>query len=192
MTKKAISKAWRIVAVAAVLIGLLSGVKTLWFSSTNPETAIENPDSVIVKDSREAIRYETGVRELQPLENETEISRLPNGVFGYTYSLILDASMPDYLGKVPLYRSKKRTRQYVEIHKTSQGKVIALLYINQSSLVVLLDPNRENPLHTHAFLDNYKEYNRLVGIPFSRLIMWDGRSAELDGKEMEFVEIKIR
>lgn len=139
----------------------------------------------------EDIRRETGVRELLPLENDNEISRLPNGVFGYTTPWALNGLI--FLDNIQLQQDRSYFGNIlVEIHKISQDKAIVLVYITQSTLARLQDPNREEPLHEHAFIEKYKEHDQLVGLPLPRLIMWDSRSAKFNDKEMRFVEIKIR
>ena len=184
---------WGTFVVAALLIGFLASVKTL-FPEEKPDLIIE-PDPVIesnpvtVNRSREDIRRETGVRELLPLENEKKISRLPTGVFGYAIPSLLNRL--NYIDSIPLDRDSWKNRR-VEVHKTSRGNIVVLIYITQSALTRLQDPNRKDPLHTHAFFEKHREYDRLIGIPHSHIIMWDSRSAEFDNQEKRFVEIKIR
>lgn len=74
---------------------------------------------VIVKDTREDIRRETGVRELRPPEDRFSISQLPDGVFGYASPSRLEEL--GHIDSVLLEHDggNGSGNKKVEIHKTS-------------------------------------------------------------------------
>ena len=177
-----VSRAWKAVFVVCVLfvLGILA------------KPFLSEIEPVIVKDTRGDIRLETGVRELRPTEDRRNISQLPNGVFGYTNPSLLEEL--NHIGFLPLDAGGRDDPENkgVEVHKTSQGKIVVLLYMGQSDLAPLRDPDRIMPLRAHAYLEKHGEYDQLIGLPLSRLIAWHSRSGESGGRGAEFVEIKVR
>lgn len=149
-------------------------------------------DSVIVKNTREEIRRVTGVRELHPPENRISISQLPNGVFGYANPLRLEEL--GHIDFVPLEHDggDDSGDKRVEIHKTSQGKIVAVTYIRQGDMALLGDPGRKMPIRVHACLKEDEKCDRLIGLPVSRLITWHKKSEESKGHKTESVEIRVR
>lgn len=149
-------------------------------------------DPVIVKDTREEIRRESGVRELRPPEDRTRISQLPNGVFGYASPSRLEEL--HHIDFVLLERDggDDSGNEKVEIQKTSQGKIVVMIYVRQGDLALLGDPGRKMPIHVQGYLKKHKEHNRLIGLPFSRLITWHPKSEKQEGSGARFVEIRVR
>ena len=153
------------------------------------------PDPLIVRASKEEIRRENGVRALQGFEDGMDFSRLPNGVFGFASRGAL--RRPSQVDDIRLNREdpgadiviKFAKRVYkTEIHKTTQGKMVVLVYLAENDLMRLQDPTRKDPAQANAFLRPYKEYSRPIGIPVSRLIVWENRQMV----EMNYVEIEVR
>ena len=177
-----VSRAWKAVFVVCVLfvLGILA------------KPFLSEIEPVIVKDSRGDIRLETGVRELRPPEDHGRISQLPDGVFGYASPSRLEEL--GHIDFVPLSgnRGDDPGSQEVEIHKTSQGGIVVLVYVRRSDLALLRDPDRIMPLRTPASLEKQEEYDQLIGLPLSRLITWHNRSEKSEGRRMELVEIKVR
>ncbi len=127
-------------------------------------------DPVIVKDTREEIRLETGVHELHSAEDHGGISQLPDGVLGYASpSRLEEIGRSDF---VPLDRDSGEYpgEQKVEVHKTSEGKIVVVLYVSQGDMALLGDPGREMPICVHACLKKHGKCDRLIGLPFSRVI----------------------
>ena len=149
-------------------------------------------DPVIVKDTREDIRRETEVRELRPPEDRISISQLPDGVFGYASpSRLEELGHIDFL---PLERDggDDSGNEKVEIHKTSQGKIVVVVYVRQGDMALLGDPGRKMPIRVHVCLKEHEECNRLIGLPLSRLITWHKKSEESEGHKTGSIEIRIR
>ncbi len=153
------------------------------------------PDPFLIRASKEEIRRENDVRALQGFEDGMDFSRLPNGVFGFApWRALRRLSRVD---DIRLNREDPRDdivieftkRVYkTEIHKTTQGKIVVLVYLAENDLMRLQDPTRKHPARVNAFLKPYKEYSRPIGIPVSRLTLWENREMV----EMNYVEIEIR
>ena len=149
-------------------------------------------DPVIVKNTKEEIRRETGVRELLPPEDRISISQLPDGVFGYASPSRLEEI--GHIDFVPLGRDsgKATGEQKVEIHKTSEGKIVVALYISQGDVALLGDPGRKMPLLVDACLKEHGKCDRLIGLPFSRLITWHSKSEKEKDNGAGLIEIRVR
>ena len=153
---------------------------------------LSEADPVIVKDTREEIRRETGVRELRPSEDRISLSQLPDGVFGYA-----SPSHLEELGHIDFIRLEgdggdDPGSEKVEIQKTSQGKIVVVVYVRQGDIALLGDSGRKMPIRVHACLKEHEECDRLIGLPLSRLITWHTQSEKEEGGKAEFVEIRIR
>ena len=149
-------------------------------------------DPVITGDSREEIRLETGVRELRPPEIGKNIDALPDGVFGYASPFVLGEL--EHIGYVRLRGDggDDPRNPMAEIHKTSEGKIVVLVYVSRSDLEHLRDPKRVAPFSAHAFMEKDEEHAQaLIGLPFSLLKMWHSRSEDAGDRRIEFFEIKV-
>ena len=149
-------------------------------------------DPVIVKDTREDIRLETGVRGLSPHEDDKIIEALPDGVFGYASPF--DLGEIKHIGYVKLRGDggDDPRNPMAEIHKTSEGKIVLLVYVSRSDLERLQDTKRVAPFSAHAFMEKDEEHGPvLIGLPFSRLKMWHSRAEHAGDRRIEFFEMKV-
>ena len=124
----------------------------------------------IAKNNKDEIRSMNGVRELWPTEEDLQLSDLPNGVFGFTRSVQVEFKDFDQLKLV-----KDPSRRSVEVHKTSQGKVIFVVYVSKADATKLLSPTLDGALRVIVQFKPYKEYDQIVGIPASHLVEWNHR-----------------
>ena len=194
----------------ANIVGIMADVKTLLFEETAPSHTInasdkngnaeanatetvEVLDSFIAKDSKDEIRSENGVRELWATEEGLRIPDLPNGVFGFEMSVIVSRHVTLFKDLDRLKLSKLRypfaANDHVEIHKTSQGKNVFVVYVSKADATQLLSPTRDRALSVIVQFRPYKEYDQIVGIPASRLGGWDHRSGSEFG---EFASVRVQ
>ena len=181
-----------VVGTAAVVVGLAAGVVTLWPVACDSLPWCGMPThEIITGESRQEIREKNAVRELRSLEGDAQLSKLPNGVYGYSVPWALGADSapkPSQTGHIRLTKASFGT-SVMEVHKASQGQAFVLLYVTESDLTRLESPMQEGVLRVNAFFVSHEEYNWPVGIPVSRLVEWDYRSSlELN----HFVEFQIR
>jgi len=117
------------------------------------------------------MRTVTGVRSLRKLESDLELSRLPEGVYGFTvpWQVGPDAN---HLG---LQQSPHGT-VVAEIHKSTNGESYVVGYISESDLVRLQDPSRRTATEITMFFSPYREFSLPVAIPFSRIEKSNHRS----------------
>src|SRR5438094_1085393 len=126
---------------------------------------------IINAESLIAMRTVTGVRSLRKLESDLELSRLPEGVYGFTvpWQVGPDAN---HLG---LQQSPHGT-VVAEIHKSTNGESYVVGYISESDLVRLQDPSRRTATEITMFFSPYREFSLPVAIPFSRIEKSNHRS----------------
>ena len=126
---------------------------------------------------RESLRETHGVRVLSPLEEGLRISQLPNGVFGFTTPWSLRGPfMRAVSGDLTLKRAMIRRIYNTEIHKTRDGEIFALVYVDEIALLQLQNPERVDTLDITAFLmPREGSTDQLSAIPLSRLNNWIDR-----------------
>jgi hypothetical protein len=112
----------------------------------------------------EAIRSANGVRPLRPLEEDTDIRELPNGVSGFTDPFVIKYTPED----LTLYPEKEGLEMF-EIHKSAIGDILMIGFVSQSSQHVLDDPSQTQPFDIQVFCNPYSEFVVPVAIPFSRI-----------------------
>ena len=133
------------------------------------------PDAIVIGANRGSLRETHGVRGLSPLEENMRISQLPNGVFGFTMPLFL--RVPSALrpaGNTTLAREMDGVSN-TEIHKTREGGIFVLVYVDEISLLQLQNPERVDTLDIIAFLMPHEPTDQLSAIPLSRLKNWNAR-----------------
>ena len=136
----------------------------------------------LTSDSQESLRGITGVRELQPLENDLDIKRLPNGVYGFTVPWIINTNSTGVVGgtgfdRISLQKSGGGTA-VMEIHKAEAGDIYVVGYVSESDLMRLIDPSRRTELEVMLFFEAFREFARPVAIPASRIQRSTNRSVE--------------
>ncbi|WP_413429999.1 hypothetical protein [Synechococcus sp. Cu2B8-bc1011] len=136
----------------------------------------------IVEDDVDTSRKVTQVRELTPLQENLELCKLPNGVFGYGITWGIDRLIEGRWGDncgVTLQKNPGLNSN-IEIHKSSNGTMYVFAYASESTLLSLKDPTRDKPIDIRLFDKPYKENRHLIGIPSSRIKNWFDRRIQND------------
>ena len=173
---KAVISAW-IILTAVAIVGLI-------FFRTPEATSPREAESskTTSQASLEELRRKNGVRELQALENDLNLSRLPNGVYGYTVPWIIDSDPTGVVGatgvsRIALLRRSGGTA-VMEVHKSSQGMVYIIGFVSQDQLVRLQDPSRKSPLDITLFFSPYQSFDEVVALPVEQIVSSSNRSVE--------------
>ena len=122
---------------------------------------------------REQLRSQHNLRELRKEEEGTGISKLPNGVYGFTYAPATET---------PLFARK--SYHSFEVHKTTEGGTHIIAFVTAA------DADRiraaEDDIDVTIFPDPYEEATTMVTIPFHRVlsslykpIRYDGNAVPL-------------
>jgi hypothetical protein len=106
---------------------------------------------------QEALRIAHRVRIVTAAEEGNSVSKLPGGVYGYTYSPGLPAA--------PLF-AIRRYRSY-ETHKLPSGEVYVIGFAKSDGARDLSTASEEMTLQIHPQPEN--DYTTLVTIPYSRI-----------------------
>ena len=153
-------------------------------SSAVIEVPVEWREGVALGYSGEELRKANEVRGMMPLEQRQELSSL-RGVYGFVHSLILMGRLgvkDDF--DFPVNRLPNRMS--VEVHKTSGGDVMLLVYVDESSAARLASPHGAIG-SIFGFFSPCDEHSVLAGLPVRRILDWEPR---VEG-ECGFAEIQI-
>lgn len=188
-----------VIGIAAGVLELVVGVKTLW--PDRGEDVVVIQDANIVPDiqpqvhsgdygnvgtvtrlwggtSLEKLRDRNAVRTLRATEEDAMLSTLPNGVYGYVGDSLVRIHLElDRVDEMKLMKSKKSS-SYVEIHKTALGDILVIVYATEGDVTRLEDPTRKEAMEMFVLYRSDGEYKHLVAIPTSRLLTWDDRNGE--------------
>ena len=186
---------WRYVAGLSVVIGIVAGTITIsgkWLgddTSTTASQEISEDAGIVPAETVEAIRAISGVRSLRATEESAQIEDLPAGVFGYASSRFISS----YIGtlgvdKLPLSRSKGEVSD-IEVHKTSGGEVLVLVYVSEGDLSRLQRPGAQGDFEIFVLFEPIREYRFVIAIQATSLLDWDSRSGEDLGR---FARLRIR
>ena len=143
--------------------------------------------------SRDNFRLETPLspvtsRPLMYEQQDVNLKRVSKGSYGAALARVLDrnARLPlvDLLLGVTLQRDVGRWRGVVEVHKTGDGRVMIVGYVDGGTAARLAD---ESESVGNLFLHHEHEKRdwTAVAIPASRIVDWDYRSPH------EFSEIEV-
>jgi len=123
----------------------------------------------------EQIRARHSVRELTPEEEGSAIEKLPNGVYGFTYSPGQD--------QVPVFAHK--SYHSFEIHKLSDGSQHILGYVKAGEAAALQSgqPNLEIMLYPDA----WKDSNQLVTVDLAGALRARRTPSREDGNPYRLV-----
>lgn len=186
---KLIISAWVLLTAVAV-IGLIFFRITEATPSKGPDNAssgsasrrVEFDTAFQTAGSLEELRKKNGVRELRPLENDLNLSRLPNGIYGFTVPWIINTDSTGVVGgtglsRISLHRTGGGTA-VMEMHKSEQGQVYIIGFVTQDQLIRMQDPSRRASLGITLFFHPYQNFDELVAVPYERIISSDNRSVE--------------
>ena len=134
------------------------------------------------------LRSRNNVRSLRYEEQSAEIGRL-SGIYGYTLANFFESNMrrleKDLLHNLTLQSDQDRFGPaVVEIHKTVDGKVRIVGYVDAGTVAKLVDES-EPVGSVFLYHKLIREGQVLVAIPASRVVDWDYRAPH------EFSEIEI-
>jgi hypothetical protein len=137
---------------------------------TNPE-----PLSQEVTRELESIRSAHRLRSLTDAESGTGVNRLPNGVFGFTYSPAED--------NFPLFND--RDLRTFEGHKLEDGSVVLLGFLTAEEKSAL---EKSGEATLHLFPEPKGKADRLVRVPLRRI----ARHVENSARKGVGLEIFLR
>ena len=120
---------------------------------TNPE-----PLSADVRSVFEKLRNEHSLRALTGEESGSGVDRLPQGVFGFTYSPALE--------NFPLF-NERDLRSY-EGHKLQDGSVLVLGFLTREETEAFNKATANTTIH--LFPEPKGDANELVKVPMSRVV----------------------
>ena len=120
------------------------------------------------------IRKRNGVRRMLELEQGQDLARA-NGVYGFATSFSLEYSLvnPNYHSGLILLRDANTSRE-IELHKSSKGDIMILVYFNEVDAARLGQIEREVG-EVFGFFKDDEKHSVLVAIPLSRVRDWDSR-----------------
>ena len=157
-------------------------------SEETPTVAVTAPvrwsQDVAVGYSVNAIRKASEVREMMPLEQGQELSSL-RGVYGFVHYLRLNGAFGSNK-EIDFPVNREQNRKGVEVHKSSKGDVMLLIYVDESTAARLVNPHG-GVGSLFAFFRPVDGHAVLAGIPLRRILDWEHRAGGEDG----FAELQI-
>ena len=158
---------WPIVAVIATILTVVVSVSVVLSWLDEPA-----PDELLAGLSVEEVRKRNQVRQMFETEQGLHLSHL-SGIYGY-----VDPVNAIWLLRPPgLFRSRLDPRVHrgenlsgseVEIHKTADGKIMALVYLTEADAGKLSSAERGG-VEVFAFFEADDDHPVLVGLPQSRV-----------------------
>ena len=127
------------------------------------------------ENGREALRARHQVRALKDSEEGLGVYRLPAGVYGFTYSPLLQ----DF----PLFQTSRL--KTFEVHKLGNESIVLIGFVNEQTASDL--ENAGDEITARLFPDVREDAARLVAIPLSRV----NRIKEYSTRETGGLELKI-
>jgi hypothetical protein len=120
------------------------------------------PTRIFTGESVEALRKTDAVRALQPLEDEKNVTTLPNGVYGFAVPRIIDTDPTGVVGgtganKISLIGAPAGTR-VMEVHKLQSGAIYVVGYVSKNDLDRLQNTSTTSDVDVTIFFTPYKEY----------------------------------
>jgi len=99
------------------------------------------------------LRQKNGVRELHHIENELNITRLPNGVYGFTIPMGIGSRG----GVGTLSRSAGGTA-CMEIHKNQNGDLFVSGFVSEDAFIQLQDTAGNSKVEIILFVEKYEGF----------------------------------
>ena len=107
----------------------------------------------------EELRAQRGLRLVTEAEEGAPLDGLPNGVYGFTYSL--------GLGSTPLFA--KNTFQAFELHKLHDGTVELAGYLEESGAAALAGGDLSSEIHLYA--EAYGAATQFATVPLRDVVL---------------------
>ena len=188
--KRSSKKEWiyLVAAVATIAGTVLAGWK--YFESRRASRgptevvspAEESPHStkepILIGHTVGELRSINGVRPMMYLEEGEALSEVRGGVYGYALSGHVELVTPIWKREkldIPLKREASSWR--VEVHKTAQGTMMLLVYVDEGSAVRLVEVTQEIGT-VFVFFQPNEQRRELVAIPWSRIAKWEDRDSK--------------
>ena len=157
-------------------------------SQETPTSAVAIPaqwsEGVGLGYSVDELREATEVREMMQLEQGQELSSL-RGVYGFVHYLSLSGSFGPN-AEIDFSVNREQDRKGVEVHKTTEGDVMLLMYVDESTAARLGSAHGEVG-SIFGFFRPGDGHAVLAGLPVRRILDWEHRAGGKDG----FAEIQI-
>lgn len=179
--------AYALAGLALALVALLLGV------GAGPDETLPGSDQdsgrepVLVRTTAEELRSVNGLRPLMHEEQSASIDRVA-GIYGVALARVLDRNtrLPIFglLSGVTLQRDVGKWRGAVEVHKTDDGRVMIVGYVDQGAAARLMGATGSVG-RLFLYHERAREGQMAVAIPAARIVDWDYRSPH------EFSEIKV-
>ena len=161
---------WAVLPVIATIVTLLTFGKDIWDWFDEIES-----DDIVVGFSLKEIRNRNQVRQMSVTEQGLELTDL-SGIYGFVDPLqakrLFSPSwlFPSHANPRP-YRHKNTSGNGVEIHRTADGKVMAIVYLTEDDASELSGLHR-GAVEVFAFFEQTDDHPVLVGLPLSRVEDW--------------------
>lgn len=185
-------KAMAVYAVIAIVVAFLGNdyLRSVINSTvTQPmgESKVQKKENPLVGQSIKDLRATNDVRPLRFEEQSMNIERLV-GIYGFTRASFFERNLRvnrnELLYAITLQNEPDRYRGVIEIHKTDEGKVMIVGYVDQGSIAIVTDKS-QLARSLYLYHKPVREGQVPVAIPASRINDWDYRAPH------EFSEIKM-
>ena len=182
-------KATALYALIGLAIGLIGLAMMGWQSrngSGQDSTTELAAERVLIGESVADLRSMNGVRALRYEEQTIALSRF-SGIWGVGMARVIERNTragDALMDGVTLQNDPEGWRGVVEIHKTVEGKVSVVGFVEEGSVARLLDESRAVG-SVYFYHEPVREDLVPVAIPASRVVAWDYREPH------EFSEIMI-
>ena len=130
----------------------------------------QSPESEIVLESQKALqslRKKNNVRPLHDLENGLDLSKLPNGIFGFYIP------WADFNSDITLDQHSGGTA-VVEFHKLLNGQLVIVGFVSQEN-ILRLQATTTN-VSIKFFPEPWEEAHTIIAIPVDRVLSKDDRT----------------
>ena len=153
----------------------------------------ENP--IVVATSISSLRTHNGVHELQWLDNDQYLSRLPNGVFGYITPWLLNTDRTGTITQADIaditIERKSGGTVIVELHKTAEGQLYIVGYLSEESIAALKSARAGETVSAIFTITPYEEFRRITAIPVERLLLYGNRTIRDGNSFIEVIDVRI-
>ena len=173
------------IAVIAAIVGIPASIVTLYsFFFLLDAEPIER---VLVAQTVDELRSKNNVRPLRYEEQSAELSRF-SGIYGFTLASFFEYNMRLYdnelLDNITLQNESERYRGTIEVHKTAEGRVMIVGYVDEGTVARVVDTSKAVGT-VYLYHKPLRESQVPIAIPASRIIDWDYRTPH------KFSEIEI-
>ena len=129
------------------------------------------------------------LRKLMPLETGKDVSRLPNGVYGYAipYAIAYKIKYPEM--EILKLSNKKQTPDYFEVQKVND-QCFVIGYIGDESFSNIINASPPNSEKISLFPVKWGSMKNIVSISFNSILKVDAREIDIDEmKEISILDI---